>query len=97
MFTHLCNSSAAAGQVLFLTFGFTPEGIQLVKVTMFNRPTAVAQCLFDKAETPLELAVGAAQGMFRILLEVARQVHGREQQVTDLIFERIGIAIGHGL
>ena len=81
----------------FLTFGFTPQGVQLVKVTMFDRPTAVAQCLFDKAETPLELAVGAAQGVFRVLLEVPGQVNGGKQQVADFILEGIGVVVGHGL
>ena len=91
MFTHLCSYSAAAGQVLFLTFGFPPEGVQFVKVTCFNRPTTVAQCLFDEAETPLELAVGAAQGVFRVLLEVSSQVHGGEQQVANFIFKGLVI------
>ncbi|MNN35447.1 hypothetical protein D3C81_1492970 [compost metagenome] len=35
--------------------------------------------------------------MLRVLLEVAGQVDGGKQQVADLILERIGITVGHGL
>jgi len=52
MFTHLCNSSAAAGQVLFLTLGFTPKGVQFVKVTIFNGAPTVALDLFRANAEP---------------------------------------------
>ncbi|MNQ99138.1 hypothetical protein D3C85_1148610 [compost metagenome] len=56
----------------------------------------VAQCLFDKSETSLKLAVGAAQRGFRINLEVTRQIDHGKQQVTDLVGYRLRIILGHG-
>src|SRR3989344_1351903 len=78
LITHLGNCSTAAGHILFLAFGFAPQGVQLFEGAIFHGTMGVAQCLFDKTEASFELAVGTTQRSFRIDLEVTRQInHGK--------------------
>ena len=77
--------------VLFLFFGFTPKGVQFIKGAILNGPLGFAQCLFDKTKAPLNLGVGRAQSTFGVDLEVAGQVDGGEQQVADLVGQRLRV------
>jgi len=86
--SHLGNCSTAAGQILFLTFGFAPQGVQLFEGAIFYGTVGVAQCLFDKTEASFEFAVGATQRGFRINLEMTRQIDHGKQQITDFILLR---------
>src|SRR5471032_3157351 len=94
--THLGNCSTAAGQILFLTFGFTPQGVQLFEGAIFYGTQGIAQCLFDKSEASFKFYVGTAQGGFRINLEMSRQVDHGKQQIADFIGDRCRVIVGHG-
>ena len=61
--------SVTAKAVLFLFFGFTPEGVQFIEGAILNGPQGFAQCLFDKTKAPFDLGVGRAQGAFGVDFE----------------------------
>src|SRR5689334_16285670 len=96
LITHLGHGSTAAGQILFLTFGFAPQGVQLFEGAIFYGTTGIAQCLFDKTKASFKLAVGATQRGFRINLEMPRQIDHGKQQVADLVGHGFWIVFRHG-
>ena len=48
----------SAAPLLFDFLGFAPQGVELIQGAILDGPPGFAQCLLDKSEAPLELAVG---------------------------------------
>ena len=61
-----------------------PVAIQFRKRQVLDILAIAVDDVFHIAKTPLELAVGVIQCLFCIHAQVACQVNGREQQVTEL-------------
>src|SRR5436309_12023566 len=59
-----------------------PQRVHLFERALRRRSSLARQRGLDIAEPPLELLVGAAQGLFRVDLHVAREVGDGEQQVA---------------
>src|SRR6185437_4299108 len=60
-----------------------PGGFQLVERFALERRGG----RFHRAETVLELARGAAQRLFRVDAQVAREIDHREQQIAELVLD----------
>ena len=67
--------------------GFLPQRLHFVDGRLFRRSALLGQAGFDVAPAPAELGVGAAQRLFRIHLDEARQVDHHEQQIAQLVFD----------
>ena len=58
-----------------------------------DRSAKPGACL-DRAEALLELAIGFAQSSFRFDVEMACEVHDREQQVAELLEHALMLGLG---
>ena len=82
-------SSAAPSLALF---GFDPERLHLVEVGAFRLTAVFREAMFDMGEAPLELGVGRAQRRLRIDVEMTGEIDRGEQQIADLLRQRLGRA-----
>src|SRR6185312_7066827 len=67
--------------------GLVPVAIHLLQRSLFRAASLLGQARLHVPEAALELAVGAAQGLFRVHPELARQVRHREQHIAQLVLK----------
>ena len=71
-----------------------PKLFHLVEARLVQGAPAIGEAPLDRLEAPLELGIGPPQRPFRIDLEMAGQIGGREQEVADLVLDPLRLSPG---
>ncbi len=79
-------------RTLLLLLRLIPQRVHLIERSDLKRTSLRGKRAFDVGKAALELRIRAAQGMFRIGTDMAREVDQREQEIAGLFSECLGVA-----
>src|SRR3569832_2084504 len=74
-----------AGRMSLLALGLLPQRLHLGERGLRGCPALFRETLFDAAKTPLETAIGLAEGRLRIDVRIARDIAAHQQEIANLV------------